>query len=78
MYKNKDSPNETTYLLVRVASSIPPLAQVCNLCVVLKANDIFCSNEQHTNYKSARAGKNAWANCLLTPYTQQSSDLFVI
>jgi len=36
---------------------IRTLAQVCNLCLVLKKQSIlpFCSNEQHTDYKSARA-----------------------
>jgi len=39
------------------------LAQVCNLCLVLKKQFIllFCSNEQHTDYKSRERG-----NFLLT------------
>jgi len=43
------------------------LAQVCNLCLVLKKQSIFlfCSNEQHTYYKSVRAWNVLFANSQL-------------
>jgi len=45
------------------------LAQVYNLCLVLKKQSLFlfCSNEQHTDYKSARAwGVIGW-KCDICP-----------